>query len=566
MLSLFGAFLEKQKKVKILDKTINGVLKAFADSIKSGDEVVSSASFVNENFYKGTPAFLKECDKKSKWSLGFADVVLTPVDYKKRNYYMGGYMVPDNKFKNLVEDVVDNMMGRALVLDDGSYRGVSLFCTIDCIGIANGDIKEIRKLFKEKAQRVYPDKKINSVNIFSTHAHSCVDTQGLWTDFPSKLLRNLKRKYTGRGILEKGADEQYMRFLYDCVSEALLKAMGNMETGKMTFSQKDITQAYFVNKNRPSASGIVTDITRLTFTPDDKTKTPTMIVNLPAHPDVAGLAVKGEEGSGRRLSGEYVYYMGEVINKAGYNFMFFNGAICAIYMACENSNDGLDFKHRYEMSVRFGREIGKITLALTKTLDEIKDDQLLYNEKEIEKEIELSKRNGGKYTLWCEGWEPVKEIIVEPILNIRIKTVKIPVKNNLMVAVGKLKLANFKVISDGKKQYFLLSEIGYMELGKQLKIVMVPGEFCCDLLVGGASLYSEGSVMRTDFGLPTIREIFGDDTIVFGLANDAIGYIVPDNDYTMGDPQNHYHELISLGNKTGSTIINGFIKLVEEIS
>lgn len=246
--------------------------------------------------------------------------------------------------------------------------------------------------------------------------------------------------------------------------------------------------------------------------------------------------------------------------------MFFNGAICAIYMACDNSNDGLGFKHRYEMSVRFGREIGKITLALTKTLDEIKDDQLLYNEKEIEKEIELSKRNGGKYTLWCEGWEPVKEITVEPILNIRIKTVKIPVKNNLMVAVGKLKLANFKVISDGKNQYFLLSEIGYMELGKQLKIVMVPGEFCCDLLVGGASLYSEGSVMRTDFGLPTIREIFGDDTIVFGLANDAIGYIVPDNDYTMGDPQNHYHELISLGNKTGSTIIKGFIKLVEEIS
>ena len=559
-------FLEKQKKVKILDKTINGVLTAFADSIKSGDEVLSSDSFVNENFYEGTPEFFKKFAKNSKWSLGFADVVLTPVDYKERNYYMGGYMVPDNKFKNLVEDVVDNMMGRALALDDGSNRGVSLFCTIDCIGIANADIKQIRKHLKEKAQRVYPHKKINSVNIFSTHAHSCVDTQGLWTDFPSKLLRNLKRKYTGRGVLEKGADEQYMRFLYERVSDALLNAIGNMETGEMTFAQKDITKAYFVNKNRPSASGVVTDITRLTFTPDDKTKAPTIIVNLPAHPDVAGLAVKGEVGSGRRLTGEYVYYMGELINKAGYNFMFFNGAICAIYMACENSNDGLSFNHRYEISVRFGREIGKITLSLTKTLDEIKKDHLLYNEQEIKKETELSKRNGGKYTLWCEGWEPVKEITVDPILNIRFKQVKIPVKNNLMVAVGKLKLANFKVISEGENQYFVWSEIGYMELGKQLKIAMVPGEFCCDLLVGGASLYSEGSVKHTDFGFPTIREMFGDDTIVFGLANDAIGYIVPDNDYTMGDPQNHYHELISLGSKTGSTIINGFMKLAEEIS
>lgn len=559
-------FLEKQKQVKILDKTINSILRAFADSIKSGDEVSLSDSFISKDFYDGTSEFLNECNENSLWSLGFSDVVLTPIDYKKREYYMGGYMVPDNRFKNLVEDVVDNMMGRAVALDDGSQRGVSLFCTIDCIGIANGDIKEIRRIFEEKAQKIYPDKKINSINVFSTHAHSCIDTQGLWTEFPSKLLRNLKRKYTGRGVLEKGADEQYMRFLYERVSDAMLNALGDMTTGEMTFAQKDITEAYFVNKNRPSATGIVTDITRLTFTPHDKTRTPTMIVNLPAHPDVAGLAVKDDAGSGRRLSGEYVYYMGEVINKAGYNFMFFNGAICAIYMSCDKSNDGLKLNHRYEMSVRFGREIGKITLALTKTLDEIKQDKLLYNEQEIEKESALAKKNGGEYTLWCENWQNVEEKRIDPILNIRLKQVKIPVKNNLMVAVGRLRLANFKVVAGAENQYYLWSEIGYMELGKHLKIAMVPGEFCCDLLVGGSSLYANGSVTNTAFSLPTLREIFGEDTIVFGLSNDAIGYIVPDNDYTMGDPQNHYHELISLGCKTGSAVMNGFIELADSIN
>ena len=559
-------FLEKEKQVKLLDKTINSALKAFVDSIKSGNEVKSDKAFVTDNFYEGTPTFLDECSDNSKWSLGFADAVLTPSDYQKRPYYMGGYMVPHNKFKNLVEDVVDNMMGRAVALDDGSGRGVSLFCTIDCIGIANADIREIRKRFKEKAEKVFPDVKITSVNVFSTHAHSCIDTQGLWTEFPSKLLRNLKRKYTGRGVLEKGADEQYMRLLYDLVSDTLIEAVKNMTTGEMTFAQKDITEAYFVNKNRPSSTGLVTDITRLTFTPDDKSKTPTIIVNLPAHPDVAGLAVKGEKGSGRRLSGEYVYYMGEVINKAGYNFMFFNGAICAIYMSCDNSTDGLKLNHRYELSVRFGREIGKITLALTKSLDEVKKDKLLYDEQEIEKEIALSRRNGGKYTLWCENWEPVEERKVDPVLNIRIKEIKIPVKNNLMVAVGKLKLANFNVLSEGKNQFAVWSEIGYMELGSDIKIAMVPGEFCCDLLVGGDSLFAKGSVTHTDFGIPPLREIFGKDTIVFGLANDAVGYIVPDNDYTMGDPQNHYHELVSLGYKTGSSVMNGFLKLAKEIN
>ncbi len=47
--------------------------------------------------------------------------------------------------------------------------------------------------------------------------------------------------------------------------------------------------------------------------------------------------------------------------------------------------------------------------------------------------------------------------------------------------------------------------------------------------------------------------------------NDAIGYVVPDNDYTMGDPVNHYHELISLGQGVASALMNGLILLNGEI-
>ena len=48
--------------------------------------------------------------------------------------------------------------------------------------------------------------------------------------------------------------------------------------------------------------------------------------------------------------------------------------------------------------------------------------------------------------------------------------------------------------------------------------------------------------------------------------NDAIGYVVPDNDYTMGDPANHYHELISLGQHVGSALIDGLYELAQEIA
>ncbi len=557
--------MEKEKRVQLTHKAINGVLKAFANSLKDGSDYIPAEKYVPENFFEGTAEFLEKPAKKAEWSLGYANVDLTPVDYAERNYYMGGYISPDNKFKNLIEEVVDDMQGRAIALDDGSGRGVSVFCTIDCIGTTNGDIRVIRRKFKEKFAELFPEKKIASINVFSTHTHSCVDTEGLWTDFPGKLLRNWRRNKRGKGILERGADEQYMRFLCESVSDTLIKAVSDMCKGELTLAQKDITEDYFSNRNRPSAPSIVTDITRLTFTPEDKNKTPTMIVNLPAHPDVAGLPVGDEPGSGRRLCGDYVHYLGETVNKAGFNLMFFNGAICAIYMARDKSNDGLSFNYRYEQSIRFGREIGRIALSLTKTLDEIKKDKLLYDEAEIVSDTELSKRNGGEYTLWCENWEPVEEIKVAPLLNIRLKEVKIPIKNPLLAAAGKLRLANFKVLVEDKNEYSVYTEIGYIEFGKELKVAMVPGEFCCDLLTGGASLYADGAVSHKDFGYPSVREIFGEDTIAFGLANDAIGYIVPDNDYTMGDPMDHYHELVSLGYLTGSSVMKGFVEMAKEL-
>lgn len=557
--------MDVEKRINFTDKVIHGILQGFSNAVKDGSDYIPVEAYVPENFFEGTKKFLKNPSKNGKWSLGYANINLTPLDYANRNYYMGGYISPDNGFKNLIEEVVDAMKGRAIALDDGSGRGVSVFCTIDCIGTTNGDIRVIRKKFREKFEELYPDRKIASVNVFSTHTHSCVDTEGIWTDFPGKLLRNFKRKKKGNGALERGADEQYMRFLCEGVSDTLIKAVQDMCEGELTIAQKDITEDYFSNRNRPSAPSIVTDITRLTFTPDDKSKTPTMIINLPAHPDVAGFPVKDEPGSGRRLSGDYVYYLGETVSKAGYNLMFFNGAICAIYMARGKSNDDLKFNHRYEESIRFGREIGRIALSLTKTLDEIKKDKLLYDEAEIVTDTELAKRNGGNYTLWCEGWEPVEEKKVKPLLNIRIKEVKIPIMNPLMAAAGKLKLANFKVLTEGKGKYAIYSEIGYIEFGKELKVAMVPGEFCCDLLKGGASLYADGSITHTDFGLPSVRDIFGEDTIAFGLANDAIGYIVPDNDYTMGDPMNHYHELVSLGCLTGSSVMKGFVEMAKEL-
>lgn len=559
--------MKKDTKIKILDKTIHGALTAFSRSLKDGSDFMPFEGYTpeGEGFYKGTFPFLKKAKKSAKWYMGSASASLVPDDILKRPYYLGGYISPDNDFKNIIKFVIDNMMARCVAVDDGSGRGISVFCTVDCIGITNADIRNIRAAFFKLFSKKYPEKTLASVNVFSTHTHSCIDTEGLWTDLFGKIRRGVKRSITGKGILEKGADEQYMRFLTKKAASAMLDAVESLTPGEMYFAKKDLSAKYFSNKNRPSATGLVTKIMRLTFFPEDKSKRPVLIVNLPIHPDVAGLPTSDREESGHELSGDYIYYMGETVNKAGFDFMFFNGAICAIYSSRELTNDGIKLKARYEQSERFGREMGRIALALTKTVEEIEADSSLCTTSEICEDVIRAQRDGGKYTLWYEGWIPVSQMKVEPFFNIRLKEVRVPVENPLIIAAGKLRLANYKVLKEGKNRYSVFTEVGYLEFGNSFKAVLVPGEYCCDLLVGGESLKKESSARKYDFKYPTAREIFGEDTYALGLANDAIGYIVPDNDYTLGDPKNHYHEFVSLGCYTGSAINNGLYELKKSL-
>ena len=67
----------------------------------------------------------------------------------------------------------------------------------------------------------------------------------------------------------------------------------------------------------------------------------------------------------------------------------------------------------------------------------------------------------------------------------------------------------------------------------------------------------------TDYPYPALNTLFDEDDeiLTFGLCNDAIGYIVPDQDYNAKES----HELISVGPKAASTLSAAFIELIEEV-
>lgn len=541
----------------VISTALGGVNAIFPD----GEKFVDKAEFKDEGFYSGTGKFQTEPAENAQWKLGYANASLVPSDWQEHQYYIGGYISIHNFFTNKVETVIDDMKVRTIAIEDGSGRGVTLFATIDCIGITNNDITEIRKALVEKAAGKYD---FAAINVESTHAHSCIDTEGLWTNLIVKVLMNCVRSLLGLGDLKQGTDAHYMDFLYDTVSDAMLKACDSMTAGTMTYARKDIGADYFNNKNRKSASALMTDMSRLVFTPDDESIRPTMILNIAAHPDVAGLPT--QDNSGREVCGEYVYYVGETLDKAGFNCMFINGAIAGIYMSRGATNDSQDLEKRYMQSERYGVEIGKMALAMTMTKEEIMSDPILYDEDVIAAEMAEAEANGGTYTLWCENWEPVEETVVEPYFNIILKQVYVPVTNPFIQLAGKLNLANYSVLKTGCG-YEICTEIGYVEFGDSLKAVMMPGEICQDIVYGGTSLTADDSYSGKDFAYPCLTELFGDeDLICFGLMNDAIGYVVPDNDYAIAGAFDHYHELISLGKYAASSMMEVFEEIVSEIA
>lgn len=546
-----------EKAGDLFARGLGGVLHGLTAGVnflmRENDSFIPEDEYTYDNFYEGTAEFIKEAKKGASWQLGKAEMSLLPENYEEYSLFLGGFLTGGNGFKNDVREILDDMRVRVIALNDGSGRGTTVFATVDAIGVSNGDIRQIRQMLSSFAK----ENDINAINIFATHAHSCIDTQGLWTDIQHKWPKNFLHAFTGIGDSVQGTDEKYMEFFRDRVSSAIEKAVSSMEKGKMTYAEKEIP-GYFNNKNRQSASSMDETLRRIAFYPENKRSRPTFIVNMAAHPDVAGLAVKDDPVKGHGLSGDYVYYIGQALDELGCDFMFFNGAICGIYIGRRSINTD----RRVEIPAGYGKEIAQLTYAMT-----MSEKEILADEKLMSLNFTKEQTQGCEgFVLWYENWHSTEEKELEPILNLRLKVVELQATNPIIKVAAKLGLVNYQIKKTADKDYFITTEIGYMEMGKELKFAFVPGEFCSDLVSGGCSLTAHGSVSGKPFEGKTLREIFADEKIiVFGLANDAIGYIVPDNDYCMCLGMGHYHETLSLGKNTASTIMTAFEELGKEV-
>lgn len=566
-------FIKKTPKERnrILEKKYVNTLSRLHKNIPEIEGSLKKEAFQNDN-----GEFLREPAKKAHFSLGYSKSSILPDDVLKRPYYIGGtVMLP----LNIAEAVEDDLFVRTVSIDDNSGRGKVVFAAVDCIGLSNMNVCLVREKLKDFAK----ENNISHINIASTHTHSAIDTMGIWGPIFT-VYKNNKAVKNGKktGELLNSVDEKYMEFLLDIIAESVKKAVYDMTPGKIYTAQignnsrerlsqnDDIEKAglsdYLWDRRPPKDNSTL--LTRIRFVPDDKTKSETIIASCAAHPYINSLPIRGKN-TGRTISGDFVYYMGETMEKAGYNFLFLNGAVEGVYPSRLYS----DRLRNIEQAKAVGTEFAMITLAMTKTAEEIKNSEIL-NPDIYEKSMGIFKDGEkSKYALWLEkkGDTVIPEKEAEPLINIRISKAKLQVDNPIYILIGKLEIGNFGVLKNPDGSYSSITEVGYMELGKNLKFAMIPGEMDPSITSGTLVMKGENVFTGEDFPLPSLEEISSTDKLsVIGLCNDAIGYIIPDNDFLMvffGSSKfatklfgSHYHETFSFGRKTASTLVKAFIK------
>lgn len=464
--------------------------------------------YVSENFYEGHADFRDTSVRGAKWKFGYARVSLTPDDYLLKDYYLAGFLTYP---PNTVKSVFDDIAVRAVCLDDDSGRGVAVFAVIDCIGLSGADVRAIRALLADFAKA----NNIVSINISATHCHSGIDTRGIWGVLPDILKHNVVQMKRGNfDNLISGKDPAFMANLHTKTAGAITQAFEAMQPGKLMFKTFNNIK-YSRDKRKVGPNVVDENITKLHFIPDDGSAE-TVGVFMAAHPTALDPKV-GE------LSADYIYYIEEEVNKAGSNFIFFQGPLLAIGVDrkfVSKDTPGRGFQ-------AYGREIGKYLMGIT-----------------VDQEEKIL-----------------------PILNVRNREVFVPADNSIMLSLLGAGLVNNKAVRTGKrpKDVMFVTEVGYVELGKQLRLAMMPGEFAPEMLVGGTSS-SDESCTGTNWDFPPMKRMLADgtDLIVIGLCNDSIGYILADNDYGCVFDAGHYEEAVSLGAQTGSSLVGSFETLVED--
>jgi hypothetical protein len=371
--------------------------------------------------------------------------------------------------------VNDPLWVRAIALRRG---GVTLvMVTLDSVGITHERFIQVRKSIDHQRYG------ISHILFASTHTHNSPDTMGIWS---------------GRPFFSK-FDEAYLDGVLAKTREAVLEAVGRLEPVEATRVVARIDPETFVKDSR-MPEVFDRQLCAVRFARAADASTVATLVSWGNHPEAMG-------GDNPLISSDFVHYWREGVERGvpepagavglGGMCLFFQGSVGGLMTPL-----GLAVPDRDGLRVHRENGVGK-TRALGENLALVTLSAL---------------RGPDAVRMQRQEIGVVARTLFAPIQG----TFRFPVMLGL--------------IHPGWYGGRARSEVNAVRVG-ELEIVTVPGELYPEIAEGGVESPEGADYPGPPLEVPSLRtEMRGAINMVFNLANDEIGYLIPRTQWDTAPP------------------------------
>ncbi|MCH8922158.1 MAG: hypothetical protein IIA67_03285 [Planctomycetes bacterium] len=438
----------------------------------------------------------------------FASVDITPDVKGKKPVFLAGY-----GHGRVAKGVHDPLMARGLVVEAGGEK-IALV-SVDLVGLQYPAVKQIRaKLPRYKY-----------VMVSSTHNHEGPDVIGLWGVTP----------------LHCGVDPDYIKLVVERVVKLVRAAEAALAPAEAYYGTAT-DESLLGDSRLPKVYDGVLRTIRFNHAGTDKPLG--VLVQWNCHPEAMG-------SRNTQVTADFpATTIAELTKRYECPIAYFSGAVGGLMAP----PDGL-----------LKNAMG----------DVLKEGQFEYAEA----------YGGAVADLAVKAIESGKPIRLAP-LRVAAKPIALPLENNFYRAArlaGVLnrearlwtgdaeKIGRVATLADFLRRTAVVTEVAYLQLG-ELHVACLPGELYPELMYGK---FQDPVDPGADFPKaplePTVmKSLPGEKLLVFGLANDEIGYIIPKRQwdrkspYCYGRKKSQYGEINSCGPDVAPIIMKALADRVRE--
>jgi hypothetical protein len=397
----------------------------------------------------------------------------------------------------------DDLWAVATVIRDGNHSLAVV--ALDAIGLFHDDVIAIR-------DRVGMSTALDYIVVTSTHTHSAPDLMGLW----------------GRRRGSSGVDPVYRALVIERAAQAVVAAAAATTPARLSLYELPLRPEGLVADSRdPRVFDSTLRVMHFASAADGSTIG--SVVNWADHPETPWSA-------NTEVTADFPGYLRDILQDG-------------IRVDGNQVMPGWGGVHLYVNGA-----IGGLMTTNPETAVEDPFDGQTYAAPSHDKARAVARRLGEAILSSALARPPAPE--VDPRLTIVARTVELPVDNRLFrlaLAVG--------TVDRGQPRFnWLRSEVALVTLG-DASVVLVPGELYPEIANGGITQPPGADFAVAPIEQPPLRSLMpGRVKFLFGLANDAIGYIIPKSEWDDRPPwlnnasERPYGEQVSLGPETGPAV------------